>query len=274
MTIAPPRYAAGSMGRVGRGSRVATIFFREVAARAGLGTYLVVAIAFLSNVLILLFRVVIFPIEGVSLSTFSLPYGGTLWPLEILLVAAATGSGSIAEDLGSRAITLYLSRPIHLIDYLAGKAAGVAFWIGLVAVGPGIVAAILSATLGSVSAELAFSAILADLLLGTLVIAFFTGLALALSAWTARALYAGVAIFGLVLGLELTVRAIWGTTGNPQVPYLSVFVNLQNVAYYVFRSPGFTATSPGLSALYVGAASVLLLLATWLRLDRVEVVGE
>lgn len=274
MSIAPPRYAAESIVRVGRGSRIAAIFEREVGARAGVGTWLVVAFAFLSNILVLLIRIVIFPSEPVGLSAFSTPYGGTLWPLEILLVTAATGAGSIAEDLASRSITLYLSRPIHLVDYLGGKAAGLAFWIGLVAMGPGVVAAIMAAALGGVSASIALSAILACVGLGLLATAFFTGLALALSAWTARALYAGVAIFGLILGLEISVLAIWGTTGNAQIPYLSVFVDLQNVAYYVFQSPGITSTYPGLSAVYVGAAGAFLILLTWLRLERVEVVGE
>jgi len=88
-----------------------------------------VAFAYLTNVLVLLFHVVLFPVGAVGLSAFSSPYGGTLWPLELLLVTAATGAGSIAEDLSSRSITLYLSRPIHLIDYLGGKAAGLGFWV-------------------------------------------------------------------------------------------------------------------------------------------------
>jgi ABC-type transport system involved in multi-copper enzyme maturation permease subunit len=274
VSIAAPRYAAGTYHRVGRGARIATIVTREIAARAGAGTWIVVAFAYLTNVLVLLFHVVLFPVGAVGLSAFSSPYGGTLWPLELLLVTAATGAGSIAEDLSSRSITLYLSRPIHLIDYLGGKAAGLGFWVAMVAIGPGVVAAILAAALGGISASLAISAIGATLALGLLATAFFTGLALALSAWTARALYAGVAVFGLILSLEFSVLAIAGTTGNPQVVYLSVFDNLQNIAYYLFHSPGITSTYPGVSALYVGAVSALLFVATWMRLARVEVVGE
>jgi ABC-type transport system involved in multi-copper enzyme maturation permease subunit len=274
VSIAPPRYAVGSYARVGRSSRIATIFAREVAARAGVGTWLVVAFAFLTNIIVLLFRIVLIPGETVALSAFSAPYGGTLWPLEILLVAAATGAGSIAEDLASRSITLYLSRPIQLVDYLAGKAAALGFWIGMVAIGPGVVAAILAAALGGVSASMALSAIAATLALGLLATVFFVGLALALSAWTARGLYAGVAIFGLILSLEFAVLAIGAITGNPQVEYLSVFTNLQNVAYYLFQSSGVTSTYPAVSAFYVGVASLLLFVAVWVRLARVEVVGE
>jgi ABC-type transport system involved in multi-copper enzyme maturation permease subunit len=274
VSIAPPRYAAESTVRVGRAARVFAIVEREVGTRAGWGTWLVVLLAYLSNMIVLLFRTVIIPAEPVTLASFDLPYGGTLWPLEILLVTAACGSASIAEDLGSRAISLYLSRPIHLVDYLGGKALGLAFWIGLVAIGPGVVAAILAAALGGISASLALSVIGATLAIGLLATAFFTGLALALSAWTGRALYAGVAIFGIILGLEFAVLAISGTTGNPQVVYLSVFSNLQNITYYIFQNPGLTSTYPGLSAVYVGATTAFLLLATWLRLVRVEVVGE
>ena len=274
MSIAAPRYAAGAYRSVGRGSRIATILYREIAARAGVGTWIVVAFAYLTNVLVLLFNIVILPVGPIDLASFSAPYGGTLWPLEILLVCALTGSGSIAEDLASRSITLYLSRPIHLIDYLVGKAAGLGFWIAMAAIGPGVVGSIFAAALGGVSASVAVSAIAATIVLGLLATAFFTGLALALSAWTARGLYAGVAIFGLILTLEFTVLALAGTTGNPQVIYLSVFDNLQNIAYYLFQSPGITSTYPGLSAFYLGVVTFLLFVATWLRLERVEVVGE
>jgi ABC-type transport system involved in multi-copper enzyme maturation permease subunit len=274
VSIAAPRYAAGSYTRVGRGARIATIVAREVTTRAGTGTWLVVAFAYLTNVLILVLRTVVLPGQSHALALFGSPYGGTLWPLEVLLVTAVCGAGSIAEDLSSRSITLYLSRPIHLVDYLAGKAAGLGFWVAMVAIGPGVVAAILSASLGGISASVAFSAIAATLALGLLSTAFFTGVALVLSAWTARALYAGVAVFGIILTLELSVIAISTTTGNPQVPYLSVFSNLQNIAYYLFQSPGLTSTYPGVSALYVAAASVLFFVATWVRLERVEVVGE
>ena len=274
MSIAPPRYAAGSYRRIGRLARTWTIVVREVTTRAGVGTWIIVAFAYLTNVLVLLLRTVLLPFGPLGLATFELPYGGTLWPLEVLLVTAAAGAASIAEDLSSRSISLYLSRPIHLIDYLTGKAAGLGFWIALVAIGPGIVASVLAATLGAVSATVAVEAVLATLALGLLATAFFTGLALAFSAWTGRGLYAGVAVFGLVLSIEFAVLALAGTTGNPQVPYVSVFTNLQNIAYYLFQVPGATSTYPGISALYVGAVTFLLFLATWIRLVRVEVVGE
>lgn len=274
MSIAPPRYAAAPVPRVGRSGRTWAIFVRELGACAGWGTYLVVAFAYLTTLAVLLLSVELAPPGAVSLATFYQPLSGDLWPLEILLVAAVVGSGSIAEDLGSRSITMYLSRPIHLEDYLTGKAAGVAFWVALVAFGPGVVGCIVAATLGGASATLALSALVRFLLVGLLATFFFASLALALSAWAGRALYAGVAVLGLVLALQISISVIAGITGNPQVPYLAPITDLRSVGQGLFLYQPATATEPVVSAVLLGAAAFGLLLATWSRLVRVEVVGE
>ncbi len=55
----------------------------------------------------------------------------------MLIVATSVGAGSLAEDVGNRSITLYLSRPIRLIDYLAAKSAATGRWLVIAAVVPG-----------------------------------------------------------------------------------------------------------------------------------------
>jgi ABC-type transport system involved in multi-copper enzyme maturation permease subunit len=274
MSIAGPRYAASAVARVGRSQRTLAIFLREIGARSGWATWIVIAFAFITNLAILLVAVEL-PVTGPpTLASFYRPMSGDLWPLEVLLVAAVVGSGGIAEDLTSRSITMYLSRPIHLEDYLAGKAAAVAFWIALVSVGPGIVGAILAAALGAVSASLALTAIAELVSLGALVTFLFTSLALALSAWSGRALYAGVAIFGLVLALQISALAISGVIANPQVPYLAPFNDLQSVAQALLETNASTPTVPWVSAVLVVLVGAVLLVGVWSRLRRVEVVGE
>ena len=274
MSISPPRYAAPNVSRVAREQRTLTIFFHEVAARAGWGTGLVLAFGYAVYLIIILVTVLIRPPGGAPLSAFYSPLDSPVFPLLALLVAATTGSGVIADDLASRSITLYLSRPIHLSDYLGAKTAAVAFWIGMVAIGPGLLGVVLSAGLGAVPTSVAVDALGAYLLVGVLATVFLTGLAVALSAWTARALYAGVAIFGIVLALWIASLAISGVTGNPQIRYLGVFTDLQSVGREAFSTGADTATDPALSAVALAVAGVALLAAAWQRLLRVEVVGE
>lgn len=274
MSIAAPRYAGPTTARVGRGARTLAIFLREFGAVAGPGTYVVVALGYAALLIGIVFDTS-FPLPGgITLATFYGPVRGQLWPLLLLLVAAATGAGAIAEDLASRAISLYLSRPIHLADYVLAKSAGIGAWIGILAIGPGVIGTILTAALGNVSFDLALSAIGVFLGVGLLVTFFLTGLALALSAWTGRSLYAGVAIFGLVLSLEFAAQAVSGVTGNPQVRYLGFFLNLQSVLQAAFQTGEAPATDPLLSAIGLALAGAALFVAAWVRLSRVEVAGE
>ncbi|MCI4340014.1 MAG: ABC transporter permease [Thermoplasmata archaeon] len=274
MSIAPPRYAVPNIARVAREQRALTIFFNEVTARAGWGTGLVVAFGYAVTLIAILLTVLLRPPGGAPLSAFYVPIGLATWPLLILLVSATTGSGAIAEDLTSRSITLYLSRPIHLIDYLGAKTAAVAFWIGMVAVGPCLVGVLLAAGLGAVSATVAFSAFGAYIVVGFLATFFFTGLAIALSTWTARSLYAGVALFGVVLALQLAAVVISGITGDAQIRYLGVFTDLQNVGVSAFQTGGEQSVDPALSAVALILVGLGLFVAAWQRLIRVEVVGE
>jgi hypothetical protein len=143
-----------------------------------------------------------------------------------------------------------------------------------VAVGPGVAGVILAAALGTTSAYVAVAAIGAFLGVGLLMTFFFTGLALGLSAWTGRALYAGVATFGIALALQFGALAIYGVTQNPQVPYLDVFASAQSVAQYLFQTHDATVTEPAASAVLLALGGAILLVLAWLRLVRVEVVGE
>ncbi|MCI4336641.1 MAG: ABC transporter permease [Thermoplasmata archaeon] len=275
MSISAPRYVSGPIPLVGRTHRTLAIVRRELARRAGWGTWVVVGLTYALVNLVVVLEVQLSGLFGaLSLATFDGPYSSPLWPLLILIVASAVGAGSIAEDVGNRSITLYLSRPIHRSDYLIAKAAAVGTWIAIAAIGPGLVAVTIVASLGSVSASLALQAAAGFLAVGLVTTIFFTGLALGLSSITTKSLYAAVGIFGLTLSLEIGAAVVGGITGNPYVPYASPITDILNVAGSVFSVGGTLSTEPGGSALVLlvgGAASAAV--AVW-RLERVEVVGE
>ena len=275
MSISAPRYAGESTVRAGRSGRILAIVSNEIRARAGWGTGATVVLSYLAVVLIVVLTAEFSSfLQGVSLSTFHAPYGSPIWPYLILIVATAVGSGCIADDLGSRAITLYLSRPIHLLDYLTAKTTAVAFWIGLTAIGPGVVGVIIAAGLGLASGPVAVSAAVAFLAVGALTTAFFTALSVALSTLTTRALFAGVAIFGSTLSADLAATAVASATGRPVVGYLSPIGDLLAASQAAFDTGASNGIAPATAVALLVGATIVLLVGTWLRLDRVEVVGE
>jgi len=240
-----------------------------------LGTWLVVALTYLAVTLIITINTEFASLIGqLSLSTFETPYASPAWPFLMLIVATSVGAGSLAEDVGNRSITLYLSRPIRRIDYLAAKTAATGSWIVIAAVGPGLAGLAIVLALGWAPASLVLTGAGAFVAVGLLASIFFTGLALALSSLTTRSLYAGVGIFGVVLSLEIGAPIVSGLTGNTTVAYASPITDILSVAQSAFGISGPYATDPLTSAVILAFAGVFLAIFAGWRISRVEVVGE
>ncbi len=275
MSISAPRYVQGPVVRVSRSSRTFAIFEREFRRRATLGPLFIIALTWFIVIIWVVTTVYFATLTGGSIrSSFEAPYESAIWGLLLLIVTAAVGAGSLADDLGSRAITLYLSRPIRLADYLVGKASAVGVWLLIASVGPECVAAGVSAALGFTSTSTALVVVGAAFAVGLVMAVFFTGIALALSSVTRRSLYAGVAIFGTVLSVTAAVSVVSGITGNADLLYASLASNTQGIAEAAFGLPAPYATDPVWSAGLMVATGVVLAFLAWLRLSRIEVVGE
>jgi len=275
VSISAPRYGAASVVRTTRFHRALAIVRRELLRRSGVGTILVVALTYLAVTLVLTINTEFASLVGtLSLSTFETPYASPVWPFLMLIVATSVGAGSLAEDVGNRSITLYLSRPIQLVDYLAAKAAATGSWLVIASVGPGLLGLAVILVLGWAPASLVLSGAAAFVAVGFLASIFFTGLALALSSLTTRTLYAGVAIFGVVLSLEIAAPLVSGLTGNSSVAYASPVTDILSVAQRAFGISGPYATDPVTSALILGLVGAFFAFFAGWRMSRVEVVGE
>jgi ABC-type transport system involved in multi-copper enzyme maturation permease subunit len=275
MSISAPRYGAAPVARTGRAFRTLAIVRRELLRRSGPGTWVVITLTYLAITLVLTIDTEFASLTGtLSLATFETPYSSPAWPFLMLIVATTVGAGSLAEDIGNRSITLYLSRPIRRIDYLAAKATATGTWIVVASVGPGLLGLAVVLVLGWAPASLVLAGAGAFVATGLLASVFLTGLALALSALTTRSLYAGAAIFGVVLSLEIGAPLVSGLTGNASVAYASPITDILSVAQSAFGLSGPYATDPLTSAAILGLGGALLAVFAGWRISRVEVVGE
>jgi len=275
VSISAPRYVQGPTARVGRPWRILAVVEHEVLRRATWGPLLAVALVWMIVVLEVVVNVYFATVTGGSVgAAFDSPYGSVIWVLLLLIVTATVGAGSLADDIGSRAITLYLSRPLRLSDYLVAKASAVGTWLLIAAVGPGCVAAGVSAALGYVSASEALAAVAGCWAVGFVMAVFFTGVALALSSLTRRSLYAGVAIFGTVLAVGVSVSVVSGITGNSDLLYADIVSNVQSIGDVAFGLSPPYPTDPLASTAVLVLTGVALAALAWWRLTRIEVVGE
>jgi len=274
VSISAPRYASVPVPHEGRGYRILAVMRREFVHRAGSSTLLPLALLFtvvVATILVEGFFAAF--VGGLTRADIESALESLPWPFLVLIVATSAGAGTLAEDIGNRSITLYLSRPIHLGDYLLAKAAACGAWLLLATAVPGLAGVVIVGLLGYASLVTALGAAAGFLAVGLVASVFLTGLALALSSLTSRSLNAGVAIFGLVLSLYIGVSVVSAVTGNPYVRYASPLTDLHSVALGSFGVTGAPTDPIGSAVGLLGAGVLLALLAEW-RLSRIEVVGE
>ncbi|MFQ5553155.1 MAG: ABC transporter permease [Thermoplasmata archaeon] len=190
----------------------------------------------------------------------------------MLLVAAGVGAGLIADDLRHRSLTLYLSRPVTSVGYVAAKASivGLALFIGVAF--PGIVGPIVAALLAYVGWETALIALGAGLAFGLLAVGVFALTILMFSSLTTRKGIAAAAMFAVGFassGIALPLRDLFQAD---ELLHISLYENLLAVGrlLYGVDQVGITweVSLTILAAIMVGALAITLF-----RIRTIEVVS-
>jgi ABC-type transport system involved in multi-copper enzyme maturation permease subunit len=277
MSISAPRYTITSLERESRARRVRVMVVDGLMRRLGaLNIVLIVLGSLIVGVEVVLFTTPTFAtiINGggsVDLANFATPYRSVAYLLLATLLAASAGASAIAGDVANRSITLYLSRPITPVDYLVGKGLAVGLVLLIFFLVPGVAACLFAYVVGNVPIGLALTAMGAFAAVGLLVAVVFTSLALFLSSLTRRTIFAGAAIFGLLVTAEVLAVLVGSVTGSHQSLYVSPIEDLLAVAQSVF------GVTPSVNAEVAFAAvaglSVVSVVLAFLRVRQVEVVG-
>ena len=192
-----------------------------------------------------------------------------------MFVAIFGGAGLVANDLRTGAILVYLSRPLTRRDYVFGKL-GVLMALNLgVTLAPAL--ALYAAAL-ALAPELFWKwslawigpAILAESLAISLVMGL---LVLAVSALSRSARVAGLAFFGLLMGLDVARGILYALYRRPETALLSMQANLRSLAATLF---GMTETALSVPwpypAMVLAAACVGCALVLRSRVRAVEIV--
>lgn len=280
MTIHAPRYLLYQRKVLGRRDRIWALFAANVRLRGfRLGPMILVVLGFVLIFGLLLLEVLISDITTnsptVGIQAFFPGIDNILLVFFVLLMTALVGAGIVADDLKSKAITLYLSRPITILDYIIGKGAVVVTLLALLAILPGLLTAVLALLLGYASPTVAGEAALAFLGVGLLLTVFFAGLALLLSSLTSRKAFAGVGIFAILLLDEFFAQVLASATNDLSWLYISPWEDVLSVGRTAFQVNPFTPvinSSVAFSVLF--GMIVAVYAATYLRISRIQVVTD
>ncbi len=277
MSISLPTYTRRETPLLGRSKRVGAIITtglrRELRRPASIVvTGIGAALTTISSILIVYLAPFLFPGQLLDLSFFYVPASNGAILFFVTLMSAVVGSGLIADDLHSMALTLYFSRPITHGDYVLAKAAILGPLISLVSVLPLVITPIVAALLGFFPWDVALAAIGLSILAGVLFGGFYTAATLFLSSLTTRRAYAGAGVFAMTFGLTFPAQILASATGNSVFLYASAWENYLAVARALFGAPQTTIDWPPALAILLGATA-LATLATYAQMRTREVVA-
>jgi ABC-type transport system involved in multi-copper enzyme maturation permease subunit len=279
MTIVGPSYSMAPQRLEPHLRRVQTILTHQIREQAGVLNFFLVAILMLIGVLPITLNFYLLGATGIGLlgssglAAFFWPIGQELWFFLLILLISSAGAAVIARDVATKAMTMYLARPITPVDYLAAKSAAVGFWIFLGAIVPGCIGAVIVLGLGYVSLAVALEAVAAYLVVGLFAIAVFSGLAVLVSSLTPRTTIAGAGIFGSLLGSYVVLSVIAGISGRSGFLYASPVNDVVAVGAGVFGASG-DPLDPWSAGAILIALAVATLALTYIRLLRTQEVSE
>jgi len=168
---------------------------------------------------------------------------GFLFMLFALFLAAVAGSRAISEDMAQKSFTVYLSRPIKKLDYIAIKFGSVGAAMCLGTMVPILVAYAGLILFSSVGSEYIIEHLWvwgAIVLYSLLVVIVLTSLSLAFSSLTVRRFYAA---FGLVVSylISAIISSIMTEEFNEKRgSAVSIFHSIQMVGTKIFDVPDIT----------------------------------
>lgn len=192
-----------------------------------------------------------------------------------LLAIAWYGAGLIAEDRRLGAHLLYFSRPITRLDYLLGKFFAAAFFGACALLVPGLVicgvAAFSSPDWTFLTRQ--WDVILATVGFASMWIVVVTAVVLCVSSLVERKTLALAGIIGLVFLVEAVSNLLALLTDESRFRLLSLFVNFEHIADWIFGRPARFGWSVGSSLAVVAALTLACLGLLARRLRRMEVVA-
>jgi len=279
MTIFAPNYAPAPPALESRSKRALAILGHQIQVQSGVLNIVLLLFIFVVVVapLVVTFYLSQFLPSGIlgttGLSTFYGPIGQQVWFILLIILVSSAGAAVIARDVATKAMTMYLARPIRPIDYLGAKSGALAFWVFLGGVLPGWVGTVIVLALGYVSLPLALEAIAGYFVIGVFSITAFTGLAVFFSSLTPRSTLAGAATFGALLGSDVVMGVLSGISGKVVFLYASPVQDVLAVAAGVFGASGNSLNPWSSGVVLVGFAVAAFGLA-YVRLLRTQVIAE
>ncbi|MEN8153415.1 MAG: ABC transporter permease subunit [Acidobacteriota bacterium] len=186
------------------------------------------------------------------------------------ILSLFAGSELISNDLKHKSISLYLSRPLGKIDYLAGKFSIVMFYLLFFTLVPGLLLTIFKVIFtGDFSAG--FTLLIKSIIFPVIISFFWSSLILMLSSISSNGRFVKIIFFLFFIFSNILAGMFYAIFKNTHFLYISIEKTIQQFGSFVFNT-GMEFSAPGwISAVVLPGMTALFLLILYIRLKKVEV---
>ena len=201
---------------------------------------------------------------------FHLFYTVGFFTFVLMIISLFAGADLISSDLKFKSYTLYLSRPLTILDYIKGKYSIVLFYLLLFSLVPGLLLLIAKAIFAktiSISPYVLFASILFPLLISL----FFASMSLFFSSLSENSKTIKILLFSFYFFTDMIGGIFYGIFKNKDFFFLSVTKNIKQFGTFLFRTEENFYTTGFISGLIILGLTVFFFIFMYLKMKRTEV---
>lgn len=200
---------------------------------------------------------------------FDLFYTNGFLIFMMMLMSLFAGSEQISSDIKHKSITLYLSRPIHFFEYIAGKFSIVLFYLLLFTLVPGVLlffARIIFSGKFSVPIYILFGSIIYPVIVSF----FLASLMLMLSSLTSNWRLVKVFFWAVYIVTSMVAEIFAHELHNSRFLFFSIEKNFQQLGAFIFKTNPIIKAPGWISAIILLGFSLLFFFIMYKRIKKAE----
>ncbi len=188
----------------------------------------------------------------------------------LMILSLFAGADLISSDLKFKSYTLYLSRPITVLDYLKGKYFIVLFYLLLFSLIPGLLLLIAKAVFAK-TISISLYVLFASIVFPIIVSLFFASMSLFFSSLSENGKTVKILLFSFYFFTDMLGGIFYGIFRNEDFFFLSVTKNIKQFGTFLFRTEENFYTTGFISGLIIIGLTIFFFMFMYSKMKRTEV---
>ena len=188
----------------------------------------------------------------------------------LMILSLFSGADLISSDLKFKSYTLYLSRPITILDYIKGKYSIVLFYLLLFSLVPGLLL-LLAKGIFAKTISISPYVLLASIIYPVLISLFFASMSLFFSSLSENGKTVKILFFSAYFFSDMLGGIFYGIFKNKDFFFFSIKKNMQQFGTFIFKTEESFYTKGLISGLILMGLTVFFFMFMYSKMKRTEV---